>query len=136
MKITRKHHGFLFSLLIWLYEGEGRCIIHAYDLINIGLSGPYRIDIEVFQSLNGKRRVIFPLGQLYVMTPACGGMSLDGLRAKELVMSCVGMKPGDTDKEYLADYSQEQLEWAYRYGDILGVERERRYCNPKTGACR
>lgn len=69
--------------------------------------------------------VIFPAGQL---TCALHGAS-DGIAAKELVMSLVAMRPGDTDADYFAGYTPEQLAWATEHGESLGMERERRYCD-------
>ena len=69
--------------------------------------------------------VIFPAGQLYC---ALHGTS-DGIEAKELVMSLVAMRPGDTDADYFADYTPDQLAWATEHGETLSMERERRYCD-------
>lgn len=63
------------------------------------------------------------------------GTCLDGIEAKEGVLSLVAMKPGDTDEEYFADYTEEQLAFAKEYGEALSCEREARYCNPETGGC-
>lgn len=111
-----------FTLRVKLHDGT--CVIRAYDG-GRGRFGGERIDVEV--RMGG--RVIFPLGALYCGTPACGGMTVDGRRAKELVMSLVAMKPGDTDSEYFDSYTPEQLEWANRYGEELSCEREARYCD-------
>jgi hypothetical protein len=46
------------------------------------------------------------------------------------------MRPGDTDAEYFADYTEDQLDWARSNGEGLSCEREYRYCDPETGAVR
>lgn len=69
--------------------------------------------------------VIFPAGQLYC---ALHGTS-DGIKAKECVMSLVAMRPGDTDADYFASYTPEQIAWVTEHGEALDGERERRYCD-------
>lgn len=113
----------LFTLRVRL--SDGLCIIRAFDNPNNRMCGSQRIDISV--RMNGSD--VFPLGLLYCGTPAAGGMSVDGIEAKELVLSLVGMKPGDTDTDYFADYTPEQLEWAQLYGEEISVERQYRYCD-------
>jgi hypothetical protein len=119
---TKNHPDFLFELRVDTMKE--RVIIRAFD------GGPERgngnrIDVEVCQG--GK--VIFPIGKLYCGTPACGGMSLDGIAAKELVMSTVATKPGDTDEEYFRGYTAAQLGWVTEYGETLAAIREFRYCD-------
>lgn len=122
-----------FTLRVKLYRDSAPLIvIRAYDH-NARLQDSHnRVDIEVRQG--GK--VVFPLGQLYVGIPKASGHATDGLYAKEAVMSCVAMAPGDTDADYFASYTSEQLDWARENGEALGMERETRYCdangNPKS----
>ena len=97
-------------------------VIHAFE--GEWQSGNHtKIDVEVRQG--GK--VVFPRGTLYCGIP--GHSSIDGNYAKEAVLSLVAMKPGDTDREYFADYTPEQLEWAERYGDDLSAIGQLRYCD-------
>ncbi len=81
------------------------------------------IDIEVKQG----KEIIFPRGQLYCGVNAW--TSTDGNAAKELVLSTVAMKPGDTDSDYFRDYTPDQLAWASEFGDLISCERESRYCD-------
>ncbi len=118
----------LFTLRV--PTSDGNVMIKAYDGGNSRYGG-WRIDVEV----KHKGKVIFPLGALYCGTPPAGGMSIDGLAAKELVMWLVGMKPGDTDKEYFESYTTHQIEWAQRFGEEISCERESRYCD-ENGNCR
>lgn len=111
----------LFTLRI--KTREGMIVINAYDANNVGSYGHSRVDIEVKQ--NGK--VIFKRGDLYVGIPS--GHSIDDGYVKEAVLSCVAMKPGDTDREYFDSYSQEQLDWANQYGEDLDMIRMDRYCD-------
>jgi hypothetical protein len=90
-------------------------------------AGRVKLTVEVKHGQD----VIFPVGQLCC---ALHGSS-DGMAAKELVMSLVAMKPGDTDRDYFADYTPEQLAWATEHGEALDMEREARYCDA-NGAVR
>ena len=126
---ARPGHAHLFTLRVRLYNDahdKRQIIIHAFE-------GPptygthTRIDVEVRHG----GEVVFPLGSLYCGTPGC----TDGIEARELVLSSVGMKPGDTDEEYFASYTPAQLEWVEAHGDRIDCERSYRYCDPETGAC-
>jgi hypothetical protein len=112
----------LFTLRVRVRTDRPTIIIHAFDGPNFSCTHS-RIDVEV--RMGGK--VIFPRGATYCAVPA--GTSTDGIDAKELVMSLVAMQPGDTDDEYFASYTPEQLAFAKEYGEALGCEREYRYCD-------
>jgi hypothetical protein len=76
---------------------------------------------------SGKRRyrTIFKRGATW-----CGvnrWTSLDGKEARELVLSLLSMKPGDTDPEYFASYTPAQLAFASRYGEELDMVRMDRF---------
>jgi len=75
--------------------------------------------------------VIFPAGQLYCALHAAS----DSIEAKELVMSLVAMRPGDTDADYFEGYTPEQLAWVTEHGEALDMERQTRYCD-KNGDVR
>lgn len=79
------------------------------------------------------RKELFPLGSLWVGIPSHA--SLDGNYAKDAVLSCLAMKPGDTDREYFELYTHEQLAWAEANGEELSMVRESRYCD-RNGAVR
>jgi hypothetical protein len=113
----------LFTLRVKCFVHEPMVIIRAYDKPCFGRA--WAIDVEVRQG--GK--VIFPRGQLHCASAVSTSESQDGNAAKELVLSLVAMKLGDTDPDYFADYSLEQLDWAASYGDALNMEREIRYCD-------
>jgi hypothetical protein len=70
---------------------------------------------------------VFKRGQLYCGIPNC--KSIDGIAAKENVMSLVGMKPSDTDSSYFEDYSQDQIDFARSVGEEISCVREMRYCD-------
>jgi hypothetical protein len=127
----------LFTLRVRLYRDDSRMIvIRAYDATHgpgdgmpgrpIGPHGHHPIDIEVRHG--GK--VIFPRGFLRCGVNAY--TSIDGIEAKELVMSAVAMKPDDTDEDYFAGYTPDQLAWAEAHGEALSCERDARYCDPET----
>lgn len=96
-------------------------IIRVYDDLGWDTAGRVKLTCEV--KMEGK--VIFPKGQLHC---ALHGTS-DGIKARELVMSLVAMKPGDTDRDYFDGYTPAQLEWAEKFGELLSMEREFRYCD-------
>jgi hypothetical protein len=105
-------------------------MIYAYDggkydnAPRLGV-GADRIDVMV----RHEGKTIFPLGATYCGTPSMPGegWSLDGPKVRALVLSLVAMKPGDTDPDYFASYTEEQIAWAERFGDELTCERMTRY---------
>jgi len=118
----------LFSLRVPTYRGEPPILINVYD-DGYDNRGAQKILAEVKQG--GK--TIFPYGELYgALSPSA---SSDGNEAKEHALALVGMKPGDTDAEYFESYSPEQKEWARKYGELISMYREDRFCdangNPK-----
>lgn len=117
----------LFTLRVRPYLEGKTIIIRAYYA---GVRhGRDTIEVEVRQG----GEIIFPRGSL-----RCGlgaSHSVDGIPARELVMTLVAMAPGDTDAEYFASYTPAQIEWARSNGEVIGGEREYRYCHPDTGAC-
>jgi hypothetical protein len=119
----------LFTLRLRLLRGEPSIVIRAFDANVTDKTGHCRIDVEVRHG----GAVIFPRGALW-----CGvsrGTTVDGVDARELVLATIGMKPGDTDADYFASYTPEQLAWAEKYGEDISYERERRYCD-ENGAVR
>jgi hypothetical protein len=121
----RSDTAFTLRVKISNRTGAPVVVIRAYDH-NARLQDSHnRVDIEVRHD----GEVIFPLGQLYVGIPKSGGHSTDGTYSKEAVLSCVAMKPGDTDAEYFVDYTPAQLDWINEHGEALGMEREFRYCD-------
>jgi hypothetical protein len=86
----------------------------------------YKIQVLQRVAAHMLQKEIFPTGQLYCAVhtdkPA-------GVRAKEIVMATVAMRPGDTDAEYFSGYSEEQKAWARVYSDLLNEERLTRYCD-------
>lgn len=113
----------LFTLRVRVRTDRPTIVIHAFDGNHVGEYGHSRIDVEV--RMGGK--TIFARGDTYCAVPA--GTTLDGIKAKDLVMSLVAMMPGDTDDEYFASYTPEQLAFAEEYGDFLDCERQLRYCD-------
>lgn len=101
----------LFTLRV--PTSDGIVTIHAYDA-NVCDNGTHsRIDVEVLH----KGHKIFKRGDTYCATPRC----IDNYEAKELVCSLIAMKPGDTDEDYFAGYSPEQLSWAERFGEEISM---------------
>lgn len=123
-------HDYLFTLRVQLRKDAPMIVIHAWDG---GVQHPYghnRLDVEL--RMGGK--VIFPRGVTWCAVNSY--TSIDGIDAKELVMSLFAMKPGDTDSEYFEKYSPEQLEFAETYGEDIDYVKHDRYCDPESGEVR
>ena len=105
---------FLFTLRVCVFASEPLVVVNAFEGRNAGRGGMgshNRIDVEVRQG----GRVVFPRGQLYCGLPTF--KSIDGPDARELVLSLVAMRPGDTDADFFAHYTPEHLAWADRNAD-------------------
>jgi len=113
----------LFTLRVRPRTDRPMIVIRAFDGNHVGSYGHTRIDVEV--RMGGE--IIFPRGATYCGVPR--GTTIDGIEAKELVLSLIAMKPGDTDPEYFASYTPEQIAFAREYGEALDLERECRYCD-------
>lgn len=108
-----------FTLRLRAARNEPLVIVNVYDNWQIGPR--VRLDIEVRQG----GRVIFPRGALWVGLP--GHWSSDGRQAREAVLSCVAMRPGDTDRDYFDGYTPEQLDWARAHGETIAMIAADRY---------
>jgi len=120
----------LFTLRIALTQ-KLAAIVTAYDGNGIGRE---RIDIEVTLEGEGEPRTIFPKGSLYVGGPAIGRFCIDGVAARELVLSAVAMREGDTDKEYFDNYTPEQLEFSRQWGETISMAGYNTYCDEDGNA--
>jgi hypothetical protein len=117
-------HDKLFQLRVKTRTDRAPIIITAFDANRTDPNtGHIFIDVEVKQAGD----TIFKRGDTYCAVSRW--MSIDGIEAKELVLSLVAMQPGDTDSEFFANYSERQLEWARENGEALDCEREFRYCD-------
>ena len=124
-------HDWLFTLRVSPFVGDVPIMIYAFDANHTDHhTGHVRIDVIVRHC--GK--TIFKRGDTYCAVNRW--TAIDGIAARELVMSLVARKPGDTDQDYFASYTPEQLAFAEKYGDALSCEREARYRDPETGAIR
>lgn len=115
---------FLFTLRVCVFASEPLVVINAFEGRDAGrarvVGGSHnQIDVEVRQG----GRVVFPRGQIYCGLPTF--KSIDGPDARELVLSLVAMKPGDTDADFFAHYTPEQLAWAERHGDGVSYAASR-----------
>lgn len=127
---------FLFELRIpGQYKGDPDIYIRAWDKPRSELPADYcrwghsPIDVELRQG----DKVIFPRGATYYGLPA--GHTTDGEMSRANAMSTLAMKPGDTDEDYFATYTPEQLEWVSRNGEylsMLATEREERTARRKA----
>jgi len=114
---------FLFTLRVCVFASEPLVVVNAFEGRDAGRGRMgdrhNRIDVEVRQG----GRVVFPRGALYCGLPTF--KSIDGPDARELVLSLVAMKPGDTDADFFAHYTPEQLAWAERHGDGVSYAASR-----------
>ena len=116
----RNDHAFLFEQRLTL--GGKLCRIYAYDANHTDpRSGHMRIDVEVWLG----PECVFPRGQLYCAVNRWTAIDSDA--AKELVLSLVAMKLGDTDRDYFRGYTAEQLGWAEEYGDEINMVKYDRF---------
>jgi hypothetical protein len=129
--VSDPNQAFTLRIFPFLRSHDPRAIvIRAFDDLGWDSAGRVKLTCEVRHG----GRVIFPRGQL---TCALHGTS-DGIRAREMATYLVGMKPGDTDADYFADYTPEQLAWAEEYAEHVHIAGQNRYCDetgePKRGA--
>ena len=119
---------FLFTLRVCVFASEPLVVVNAFEGRDAGRGRMgdrhNRIDVEVRQG----GRVVFPRGALYCGLPTF--KSIDGPDARELVLLLVAMTPPcfghcDTDADYFADYTSEQLAWAERHGDGVSYAASR-----------
>jgi hypothetical protein len=112
MTQLNREHDFLFTLRVCVFASEPLVVVNAFEGRARVVGGSHnQIDVEVRQG----GRVVFPRGALYCGLPSF--RSVDGPDARELVLSLVAMRPGDTDRDYFAHYTPEQLAWVDRNGD-------------------
>lgn len=123
MTQLNREHDFLFTLRVCVFASEPLVVVNAFEGRDAGrgrVGGSHnRIDVEVRQG----GHVLFPRGQLYCGLPTF--KPIDGPDARELVLSLVAMKPGDTDRDYFEHYTPEQLAWAERHGDGVSYAASR-----------
>lgn len=55
---------------------------------------------------------------------------IDGKEAKECALSLFALKPGDTDEEFFAEYTPEQLAFVENHGETISMIAEDRYGAP------
>jgi hypothetical protein len=82
----------------------------------------------IFRPTGKQSSVVFNKGDTWCGIPS--HQSIDGDNAKECVTSLFTMKPGDTDDDYFAAYTPEQLEWVEANAEELGMLKEERYGEP------
>lgn len=103
--------------------GNKTLAITAYDANEVtSRFGHQRIDVEATlyeTDANGKRhaRKVWKRGETWCAVNS--STSIDSDDAKELVLSTLAMKPGDTDSDYFVSYTEEQLSFASQYGETL-----------------
>jgi hypothetical protein len=105
-------------------------VVHAFENYKASIGDSHtRIDVEaILVREGGKRETLWPRGTTWCGMP--NGTTIDGQRAKELVLSLLAMKPGDTDDDFFAGWTEAQLDFASRYGEELGMIAEDRYGAP------
>lgn len=105
----------------------GWVTITAWDA---GFQAPNHTRLDLGLKVQG--RTLFERGAMYCGAPGCA----DDDRAKELATSCFCLKPGDTDADFFASYTPEQLAWVTAHAEELDMARADRFCDPETGEVR
>jgi hypothetical protein len=59
--------------------------------------------------------------------------AIDSVATAEALMSFLTLRPGDTDEEYFAKYTQAQLDYCAQHAEALHAEVSARWCDPKDG---
>lgn len=103
---------------------EGLVTIRAFDGGPCPYPDTHHHKIHVCVRFKGK--TIFGLKDFWCGTP--GGVTIDGDEAKELVCSLVAMRQGDTDEEYFASYTSDQLDFVGSFGEEISLYAERFKC--------
>lgn len=70
-------------------------------------------------------KTLWSRGSATVGTPA--HVCVDGPEAKALALSLFELEPGDTDGDFFADYTPEQLEFVQTYSDEIMMARWARF---------
>lgn len=102
-------------------HSAGTVVIHAYDSAKHATRTHFGLELEV--RAGGK--VVFPRGQLYGGIPTQHCTDSDYAKAHALLQ--VAMAPGDTDEDYFADYTEEQIAFAQSVKDELYMTSVERY---------
>ena len=106
----------LFNLFLNLGKDKVRILVTCPGYDNRGAS---RYEAKVL--LNGK--VLFE--KLWgAFSPL---HAEDSKEAKAHVLSHLAMKPGDTDKEFFEDYTEDQLDFVNKYSDDIWFLSHKRY---------
>jgi hypothetical protein len=90
--------------------------LHLYDINATDSAGRYGVGFEFKMG----RTVLF--SALTAEVCAYGHHSVDGDDAVKNVMGWITLKPGDTDSEFFANYTPEQLEFAAAHAETLDME--------------
>jgi hypothetical protein len=104
----RRGMGPTFTLTMW--DGIG------YDSM-----GKNRIRYELARSQGGKRSVVFSGSDF--ATPDC----TDSDATVAALLGFLTLKPGDTDAEYFAEYTEGQHDFASCHAEAVAMESERRF---------
>lgn len=100
--------------------------LSLYDLGRYHGQGPqWALGYRLTMSLNGKRTVLFE-GDDYGCAP---GHAIDSDAAVEGIMSFLTLRPGDTDADYFAGYTDEQREYCEQHAEALSCEVHARFCD-------
>lgn len=73
--------------------------------------------------VSGKRTTLFK-GEDFGCSPC---LSIDGRESVAGLMTFLTLRPGDTDPEYFADYTPQQLAYCSEHADALGAHARYRF---------
>lgn len=90
--------------------------LHLYDVHNDDWAGRCGVGFELKQGRRTIFRCVDSEGAAY------GHHTVDGDKAVRNVMGWLTLKPGDTDSEYFAKYTPEQLAFCSAHAETLSLE--------------
>lgn len=100
-----------------------------HELIRTWEEGPFKLDLFDTGEVDdrGASRLAYMFycegklifqGEDYHCSPLA---SVDGDRSVSGLLTFLSLKPGDTDREYFQDYTEEQMDFAREHGEELSL---------------
>lgn len=104
-------------------SGGGLVIIRAFESHKASLRNSTHTTLDLELRFKGKD--IFPKGAVYIGIPV--QHPIDGKYAKGCAVRAFALKPGDTDADFFADYTPDQIAFVTHFGEHLDVEASNRF---------
>jgi hypothetical protein len=105
-------------------------VLDTWDANTYDHHGKAGIAYRLVMVTDGKREILFwgdrSNGRLF-WHPLCRGTGIDHNDTIRGLMGFLTLRPGDTDDDYFADYSAEQIDYAEQHAEALGLAVYDRY---------